>query len=149
MKLPVLMDSRPPLVQVVLIVVPALVFGVFTGIALDLAAAAYYVMLGLALVGGILAGLEHDGGGHGAQRGLTGGVLFGAGVLLGHHLLSRRATTPLPHPEAVELIISGLFGALLGSIGGVLRGAQEHAAREAAADALEAGWRPQGTVRSP
>lgn len=147
MKLPVLMDSRPPLVQVVLITIPALVFGVLAGVALDLAAAAYYALLVVALVGGTLAGLEHDGGGHGAQRGLTGGLLFGAGVVAGHHLLTRRATASLPHPEAVELIVSALFGALLGSIGGVVRGAQEHATREAAADALEAGWRPHGTVR--
>jgi hypothetical protein len=147
MKLPVLMDSRPPLVQLVLITVPALVFGVVAGVALDLAAAAYYVVLGVALVGGILAGLEHDGGGHGAQRGLTGGLMFGAGVLAGHHLLARRATASLPHPESVELIVASLFSAVLGSIGGVFRGAREHAEREAAADALEAGWRPQGTVR--
>jgi hypothetical protein len=147
MKLPVLMDSRPPLVQLVLITIPALVFGVVAGVALDLAAAAYYVLLVVALVGGILAGLEHDGAGQGAQRGVTGGLLFGIGVVVGHHLLSRRAAASLPHPESVELIVAALFGALLGSIGGVLRGAQEHAEREAAADALEAGWRPQGTVR--
>src|SRR5947209_10794748 len=115
MKLPVLMDNRPPLVQLVLLTVPAFVFGVFTGIALDLAAAAYYVMLGLALVGGVLAGLEHDGGGQGAQRGLTGGMLFGAGILAGHHLLNRRAATPLPHPEGVQLIVSAIFAVLLGS----------------------------------
>ena len=118
MKQPVLMDSRPPLVQAVLITVPALVFGVFAGVALDLSAAAYYALLVVALVGGILAGLEHDGGGQGAQRGLTGGLVFGAGVLAGHHLLSRRVTVALPHPESVQLIVSALFGALLGRSAG-------------------------------
>src|SRR5437588_12617033 len=110
------MDTRPPLVQLVLIVVPAFLFGVVGGVMNDPSAVAYDVGLGLGLFGGLAAGLEHDGAAAGAQRGLTGGALFGAGILVGHHLLSRRTTVALPHPEAVEVIVVALFSALLGAL---------------------------------
>ena len=133
------MDTRPPLVQVVLIVVPAFVFGVLVGIALDLSTGAYYGLLVVALVGGIAAGLDHEGGAAGAQRGLTGGLLFGTGVIVGHHLLNRHAKVALPHPEAVEVILPAVFGAIFGAIGGAIRGAREAVHREAQLDALERG----------
>jgi hypothetical protein len=133
------MDTRPPAVQFVLIAVPALLLGVVCGLALDLAAAAYYGLLVLAVIGGVGAGLEHDGAGAGAQRGLTGGAVFGAGVLLGHHLLSRHAKVALPHPEGVDVIVSAIFGALFGAIGGAIRGAREHVVREIALDERDRG----------
>ncbi len=133
------MDTRPPAVQVVLLVVPAFIFGIVCGIAIDLAAGAYYALLLLAVLGGIGAGLEHEGGGSGAQRGITGGLLFGTGVIIGHHLLSRRATVALPHPEALELIVAAVGGAIFGAIGGALRGAREAVHRDIELDALERG----------
>jgi hypothetical protein len=131
------MDTRPPGVQLVLIAVPAFLFGVICGVAIDLSVVAYYLLLVLAVVGGVGAGLEHDGAGNGAQRGLTGGALFGAGVLAGHHLLSRHAKVALPHPESVQVIVAAVFGAIFGAIGGAIRGAREHVVREIALDKVE------------
>lgn len=133
------MDTRQPGVQLVLIAVPAFLFGVIGGIALDLSAAAYYGLLFIAVLGGVAAGLEHDGAGNGAQRGLTGGALFGTGILVGHHLLSRHTKVALPHPEGVEVIIAAIFSALFGAIGGAIRGAREHVVREIELDELDRG----------
>lgn len=131
MKLPVLLDSRPPAVQLVLLLVPALLLGTVAGIALDLAAGAYYAVLIVAALGGIAAGVEHETAGQGAQRGLTGGLMFGLGVLVGHHLLNRRAQASLPHPEAVEVIVTSIFSVPLGAIGGAIRAHREDTAGRA------------------
>lgn len=120
--LPRLLATRPALEQVLLSVVPATIFGVVTGIVVDLSSGFYYALLVLAVLGGVAAGMEHATTGEGAQRGLVGGMMFGAGVLAGHHLLGRRAMVKLPHPEAVEVLVAALFSVPLGMLGAWLRG---------------------------
>jgi hypothetical protein len=122
---PRLLETRPPALQVVLATLPALVLGVVVGVVLDLSSAIYLLLALLSGLGAILAGREHRSVVEGAQRGLVGGLMWGAGVVLGHHLLSRRATVALPHPEALELIITSLVSIPLGAIGGALRSRRE------------------------
>lgn len=88
---------------------------------LDLSAAGYYGLTLLAVLGGIVAGMEHETTKEGAQRGLVGGTVFGAGVLAGHHLLGRRAQASLPHPESTQVIFAALFAVPLGALGAWLR----------------------------
>jgi hypothetical protein len=118
---PRLLATRPEAHQYLLATVPALILGTIAGLALDLSGAVYGLLLIVATLGGVGAGLEHATPAEGAQRGLVGGLLFGAGVLLGHHLLNERAKASLPHPEAVEVIVTAIAGMPLGAIGAALR----------------------------
>ena len=61
MVLPPLLESRPPALKAALLVVAPTTLGAVTGIALGLSPVAYLALNILATVGGILAGLEHDG----------------------------------------------------------------------------------------
>lgn len=96
-------------------------FGALTGFALDWSGAVYFVLLVLAALGGIGAGLDHDSAGRGALRGLLGGVLFTAGILVVSALVDAEHSDLLPHPNALLFVINGAFGALFGALGGRLR----------------------------
>ncbi len=119
--LPRLLNTRPALEQILISTLPALIFGVIVGAVLDFSAAGYYALTLLAVLGGILGGMEHETTAEGAQRGLVGGLVFGAGVLAGHQLLSRRAQVALPHPESAQVIIAALFGVPISAFGAWLR----------------------------
>ncbi len=137
-RLPRLLDTRSPLEQVLLSTVPAAILGVIAGILLGISTAAYLAVVAVALVGGILAGMEHATTTEGAQRGLVGGTLFGAGVLAGHHLLGKKALVKLPDPEEVEVIAAALFSVPLGMFGAWLRGRLERRGTPAPPDASAA-----------
>lgn len=122
MALPPLFESRPPGVKAILLVVAPAVLGTITGIALGLSAVAYLVLNILAVVGGVLAGLEHDGAGGGALRGLVGGLLFGTFILAGSWVGGMSPTTELPHPAALLPLITLAVGVVLGATGGLIRG---------------------------
>lgn len=137
-RLPRLLDTRSPLEQVLLSTVPAAILGVIAGILLDVSKAAYIALVLVALLGGIAAGTEHATTGEGAQRGLVGGTLFGAGVLAGHHLLGKRALVKLPDPEEVQVIAAALFSVPLGMFGAWIRHRLERRAGLAPPDASTA-----------
>ncbi len=121
-KMPPLLRERPRAQIIILAGVVPVVFGVIAGFALDRSAAVYFVLLGLAAIGGIGAGFDHDGAGEGARRGLLGGVLFTAGILGTNELIGGAAhADELPHPYALLFVINGAFGVLFGAIGGRMR----------------------------
>ena len=97
--------------------VPA-AFGALCGWLLGVNKTAYLVASLLAIGGGYFAGKEHDGAGEGALRGLVGGSLFGAGILLLHEATGKEAKADLPHPAALLLIITVGAGIILGALGG-------------------------------
>jgi hypothetical protein len=117
--LPHLLRQRPVGLQLVLAgLVPAL-FGAVTGWALGVNQIAYLL---LSVVGGIgggyAAGLEHDGAGEGAIRGLIGGSLFGAFILLTHHAIGGEPEAHLPHPEILLVAVTTAVGVAVGALGG-------------------------------
>lgn len=116
--MPHLLRERPVGLQFVLAgVVPAL-FGAVTGWALGVNEIAYLVLSLLGIAGGYFAGLEHDGAGQGALRGIVGGSLFGGFILLTHHAIGGEPEAHLPHPEILLVAITTAFGVVLGAIGG-------------------------------
>jgi hypothetical protein len=118
---PPLLLARPPAVQVLLaIVVPALA-GLGAGLLLGVSETAYLVVSLVAILGGILAGYDHDGAGEGALRGVCGGMLFGTFILLGGTLVGREAKADLPDPTGLLPVITTILGVLFGAIGGALR----------------------------
>ncbi|HEX8647607.1 MAG TPA: hypothetical protein VF715_11950 [Thermoleophilaceae bacterium] len=116
--MPHLLRERPVGLQVVLAgLVPAL-FGAVTGWALGVNEIAYLVLSVLGIAGGYMAGLEHDGAGQGALRGVVGGALFGGFILLTHNAIGGEAEAELPHPEILLVAITTAFGVGLGALGG-------------------------------
>jgi hypothetical protein len=104
--------------QVVLAgLVPAL-FGAVTGWMLGVNEIGYVVLSVLGIAGGYAAGLEHDGAGEGALRGVVGGALFGGFILLTHHAIDTEPEAHLPEPEILLVAITTAFGVGLGALGG-------------------------------
>src|SRR5918999_819286 len=96
--MPELLRERPlPIQAVAALLVPA-IFGGITGWVLGVNEAAYVVLSILGIGGGYFAGFEHEGAKTGAIRGVLGGSLFGACILL--------------------VAITTAFGVALGALGG-------------------------------
>ncbi|HYI35620.1 MAG TPA: hypothetical protein VEX39_03390 [Thermoleophilaceae bacterium] len=120
-RLPPLMRDRPPALIVVLAGVLPVAFGVLAGFALDWSGAVYFVLLALAALGGIGAGLDHDTVARGARRGLLGGALFTAGILVTNEAIDAVHADLLPHPNALLFVFNCFFGVAFGALGARLR----------------------------
>ena len=121
---PLLLD-RPFAAQFVLaIVIPAL-YGLLTGFLLGVNEGAYLILSILGILGGLVAGYDHLGADEGFVRGICGGLLFGTFILVGHSIFGMEAKAKIPDPHGVLVGITTLFGAILGAIGGALRGRRE------------------------
>jgi hypothetical protein len=116
-----LFDQRPQEAQIVTAIIVPAVFGAVAGIFLGISAAAYWLIQLVALVGAVLAGLEHRNGREGARRGLVGGTLYGIFLLLAHAVIGTSATVKLPNFEPILVVFTALFGALGSGLGGRLR----------------------------
>jgi len=113
------------------LVVPS-VFGIVTGIFLGVSEIVYLLLSILGIAGGFLAGKEHIGASEGATRGFTGGILFGTFILAAHAATGLERKAHLPEPEIVLVVITTVFGIILGALGG--RSREKSARREAVED---------------
>src|SRR3954447_15645756 len=132
---PPLLLNRPALTRVTLALVVPAGYGFLTGIALDKSKGLYVVLILLAAIGGgvggfemygpphggVLGGFEMYGPRQGGLRGLVGGAIFGAFILIGHGVVSGRAKVKLPDPEILYLLFTIIPGILLGAWGGQIR----------------------------
>ena len=116
-----LFRERSRAVQVIIAGVVPAVFGAVTGLALGWSAAAYWALSLLALIGGIVAGLEHLDGWGGADRGLVGGTLFGTFLLLAHAAVGNKAKVSLPDIQPILVIFTAIVGMFASALGGRLR----------------------------
>jgi hypothetical protein len=108
--------SRPA--QIILGGVVPLLFGGGVGVVLGVSTTWYWVLAGVAAIGGVLAGLEHRDGWGGADRGLVGGALFGLGVLVAHAIAGTEAKVSLGKFPPLLIVIDGFVGIFLGALGG-------------------------------
>jgi hypothetical protein len=122
MALPPLLVEHPRPVQALLAVVVPAVFGAVTGIFLGISEPVYVVLALLGILGGVVAGFDHLGAAAGAQRGVVGGLLFGAFILIAHELSGEEAEAHLPEPAVVLVVVTTVLGVALGAVGGWLRG---------------------------
>ena len=125
--MPHLLRARPIGLQAVLAGVVPAAFGAVCGWLLGVNEVAYLVLSILAIAGGYGAGLEHDGAGEGAIRGLVGGTLFGGFILIVHEATGKEAKADLPEPEILLLVVTIGFGVVLGALGGRARHKREEA----------------------
>ena len=125
-----LLRDRTAALEAVIVVVVPLVFGAITGIMLGVSEPVYLVLSLLGILGGFVAGLEHEYALEGFYRGLLGGLLFGTGILLAHGLAGVEAKAELLEPEIVLVAVTAFFGAVLGALGGRMR--ERHTRRQRA-----------------
>ena len=118
MNMPPLFRDRPRAFQIVVGGVVPFLFGAGTGIMLGVSTAGYWGLAGLAAVGGFVAGFEHRDGWGGADRGLVGGAIYGTSLLVVHALVGTHAKVSLGSFPPFLVVITAIFGMLLGAAGG-------------------------------
>jgi len=118
---PPLFRDRPVAVQVILAIVLPIAFGALCGFELGSSKPAFQILMLVAGLGGVGAGFEHPGARPGAVRGVVGGVLFTAALVLMFEVRSLPALTPLPAALPVTAVGYAAGGPLLGALGGWLR----------------------------
>jgi hypothetical protein len=101
--------------------VAPLALGAIAGVLLGVSATAYWAVGLIALAGGVLAGFEHKDGWGGADRGLVGGTLYGAGLLGAHAIAGSEATVSLPGFAPILVVFTAVIGMFAGALGGRLR----------------------------
>jgi len=108
--------SRPA--QIILGGLVPFLFGGGVGVVLGVSTTWYWVLAGVAAIGGVLAGLEHRDGWGGADRGLFGGALFGLGLLIAHAIAGTEAHVSLGKFPPLLIVIDAIVGMFLGALGG-------------------------------
>jgi hypothetical protein len=98
-----------------------LLLGMVTGFFLGIDAATYWVLSGVAALGGVSGGLEHRTPRGAAVRGLLAGALFGAGVVLADAVSDQPALAELPSPPILLVPLAAAIGAGLHALGAVAR----------------------------
>ena len=115
---PTLFRDRSRPAQIVLGgVVPAIV-GAIAGVLVGVSSGAYWGIGGLAAVGAILAGFEHQDGWGGADRGVVGGAIYGTGLLVAHAIVGTHAKVSLGSFPPFLAVITAIAGMLLSATGG-------------------------------
>ena len=127
MTLPPLFMSRPPAQRLVLVGVVPAVFGAIAGVILGVSAPLYWVLQVLAIIGGFLAGLEHPTAREAALRGLAGGAVFGAFILIAHAVAGTEEKVSLGDAPIFLVAITAVVGAILGALGAKVRASREPA----------------------
>ncbi len=116
-----LLRERSHGLEMVLVVVVPIVYGAITGWTLGESEAVYTVLALLGILGGFVAGMEHEGAVEGFYRGLLGGLLFGTAILTANGVLDEEPKAHLPDPEVLLIAITAAFGCVLGAAGGWFR----------------------------
>jgi membrane protein required for beta-lactamase induction len=114
---PTLLRDRPENTQVVLAVVVPLIFGAVVGVVLGTSASLYWILLGVASLGALLSGLEHEAVREAAGRGAVAGAMFGLGILAAHQLAGTDAKVSLGSFPPALILIDAVAGALLAALG--------------------------------
>jgi hypothetical protein len=116
-----LFSERSQAVQILTAAVVPAAFGAVAGIVLGVSAAGYWVIQAVALIGAVLGGLEHPNGREAARRGVVGGTIYGAFILIAHAVAGTDETVKLPDFAPILIVFTALFGALGSGLGGRLR----------------------------
>ena len=114
-------EDRPVRLQALAVIAGPVVLGTAAGIAVAGSATVYWVLQAVALLGGLLGGMEHRSVSTAADRGLLGGLVFGSSLLLAHAIDGRAAAVSLGSMPGFLVVITGVFGAALASAGALAR----------------------------
>jgi ABC-type Na+ efflux pump permease subunit len=110
--------SRPT--QIVLGgVIPAAI-GALAGVLVGVSTTGYWIVAIVAGVGGFLSGFEHQDGWGGADRGLSGGAIYGAALLVAHAIAGTHAKVSLGSFPPLLAVVTAIIGMFLAAGGGRL-----------------------------
>jgi hypothetical protein len=115
---PPLFRDRPRAAQIVFGGVVPAVIGAVAGILIGVTTAGYWAIAAVAGIGGFIAGFEHQDGWGGADRGVVGGAIYGASLLIAHAIAGTEAKVSLGSFPPFLVVITAIFGMLLGAAGG-------------------------------
>lgn len=115
---PILFRDRPRPVQVLLGGAIPAILGAIAGILLGVSAPAYWAVGGVAAIGGVLSGFEHQDGWGGADRGLVAGLIYGIALLVAHAIAGTTAKVSLGSFPPFLAVITAIAGMLLTALGG-------------------------------
>jgi hypothetical protein len=121
---PVLLRDRPRHLQVISAVVAPAALGALAGILLGVSAAGYWAIAVVAAAGAFLSGFEHRDGWGGADRGFSGGLIYGVVLLVIHALASTHAKVSLGSFPPLLAVLTTIVGTLLAAAGGRIARAQ-------------------------
>jgi hypothetical protein len=120
MREPTLLRDRPLHMQIILGgVIPGIV-GVIAGILIGISATAYWLFQIVVVVGGFLAGFEHQDGWGGADRGLVAGFIYGVALLITHAITGKHALVSLGSFPPFFAIVTAIIGMFITAAGGRL-----------------------------
>jgi hypothetical protein len=134
--LPPLLSERPLAIRITFTVVLPLIGGFLTGAMLGVNATAWAVANVIAVIGGFLAGFDHDTTAGAARRGALGGLLFGLALVLADALVVDDRAAKIADPAIAQLLVTVPAGAVLAILGVSTRG--KIARRQAAAAEADA-----------
>src|SRR4051794_37404441 len=115
-KLPPLLEDRSPGVELALLLIGPIALGIVSGLLLTSTKGGYLIVQVVAILGGIGAGFEHRTALEGFYRGLVGGLLYGATILIVFDLQDKAAKADLPDHESLLIAITTVGGVLLGML---------------------------------
>ena len=99
--------------------VPAAI-GAAAGVLVGVSATWYWVVAIVAGLGGVLSGFEHLDGWGGADRGLVGGGIYGAALLIAHAIAGTHAKVSLGSFPPLLAVVTAIIGMFLAGFGGRL-----------------------------
>ena len=88
-------------------VAPA-ILGAVVGLVVGISAPLYWVLQVVATIGGLGAGIEHRGAAEGAKRGVVGGAIYGALILIVHELTGAEAEVELGEVPILLVVVTAL-----------------------------------------
>ncbi|MHB8533247.1 MAG: hypothetical protein ACYDC2_11060 [Solirubrobacteraceae bacterium] len=115
---PVLFRDRPRPFQIIVGGVVPAAFGVLAGIFVGTTTTGYWIVAGVVTVGGFLSGFEHRDGWGGADRGLTGGAIYGTSLLIAHAIAGTHAKVSLGSFPPFLAVVTAIVGMLIAALGG-------------------------------
>jgi hypothetical protein len=118
---PPLLTSRPRALRVLIVLLGPILTGAVGGWLLGESSTWYLVYVTVMILGAIGTGMEHATPRGGALRGLSGGALFAASILVTHELIGGPMAATLPSPPVLIVVIYGTIGGLLGTLGARMR----------------------------
>jgi hypothetical protein len=117
---PTLLRDRSRPAQILLAGVLPAIIGAIAGVLVGESAAAYWAVGAIAAIGGFLAGFEHQDGWGGADRGVTGGAIYGTSLLVAHAIAGTHAKVSLGSFPPLLAVVTAIVGMFIGAAGGRL-----------------------------
>jgi hypothetical protein len=115
---PMLLRDRPRPAQIVIGGVIPAIAGAVAGILVGASSGAYWAYAAVVAIATVIGGFEHQDGWGGADRGLVGGAIYGAALLITHAIVGTHAKVSLGSFPPFLAVVTAIVGMFLAAAGG-------------------------------